>query len=371
MIKHILIDGTTISRRMDGLSQYILNVVSRLPQRPDRQCHIVVRPDECPQTYVEVWRQRGIEVLTASIAPIGPLREWQFLRWLRTQRPFDAALVPSNQYPTALKIPTVYVVHDIIYERYSSQLGKNAFFKRWWLHANVACGLKQAQRVVAVSHFTKEELLRFHPKTNEGKISVVYEGWEHLRQEWSKEEVPMPFKEYILYIGSSRGHKNMNGLLKAMSIAADQMPEGAGLMIVGDDRMLSDAQRQMIDALQGRVMTTGWLSQEALNTYCNYAKAIIFPSLCEGFGIPVLEAFYFRKPLLLSNASSLPEVAGDAAIYFDPLQPEDIARQINSVWNMSDAEQALWIAKGQQRLKLFSWQKTADEIETIMSNILV
>ena len=95
MIKRILIDGTTISQRMDGLSQYILNVVSRLPQRADRCYSIVVRPDECPLEYCEQWVQKGMEILTASIAPIGPLREVQFRHWLRTQRPFDAALVPE------------------------------------------------------------------------------------------------------------------------------------------------------------------------------------------------------------------------------------------------------------------------------------
>ena len=371
MTKHILIDGTTISRHMDGLSQYILNVVSRLPQREDKRYTIVVRPDECPEEYRTAWTSRGIEVITAPIAPIGPLREIQFRRWLRKQRPFDAALIPSNQYPLALTIPSVYVVHDIIYERYPGQLGRQAKAKRYWLHYNVAQGLKKAHTVVAVSQFTKQEILHFHPKADEQKIQVVYEGWEHLQTPRQEVPVSVPFDDYILYIGSSRGHKNLNGLLEAMSIASNQMPEHAGLVIAGDDRMLSADQKQRIETMKGKVITTGWLSQAELNAYCRQAKAIIFPSLCEGFGIPVLEAFYFRKPLLLSNASSLPEVAGDAAIYFDPMKSEEIAQQITQIWHMSDAEQAQWIAKEQQRLKLFSWQKTADEIEKILNDILI
>ena len=369
-MKHILIDGTTISRRMDGLSQYILNVVCRLPQHDDWHYTVVVRPNECPEDYMTIWTQRGIETVTASIAPIGPRRDIQFRHWLRTQRPFDAALVPSNQYPMALAVPTAYVVHDIIYERYPGQLGKYAKAKKHWLHYNVACGLQKAQTVVAVSQFTKQEILHFHPKTDPQKIQVVYEGWEHLQIRQQEESVSVPFRDYILYIGSSRGHKNMQGLLEAMALVKKQLPEGAGLIIAGDDRMLSAGQKAIIEDTKGEVITTGWLTQGELSAYCKKAKAIIFPSLCEGFGIPVLEAFYFRKPLLLSNASSLPEVAGDAAIYFDPLQPQEIAKTILNAFAMDEKERNGWIDKGMKRLEQFSWQKTAEEIDKLIGNLL-
>ena len=98
--------------------------------------------------------------------------------------------------------------------------------------------------------------------------------------------------------------------------------------------------------------------------------SVIFPSLCEGFGIPVLEAFYFRKPLLLSRTASLPEVAADAALYFDPTQPQEIAQALIQGLEMSEEEQSRWIEKGEERLKLFSWQKTADEIDKILTQIL-
>ena len=369
-MKHILIDGTTISLRMDGLSQYILNVVSRLPQHEDWQYHIVVRPNECPQEYLKQWSQQGMEILTASIAPIGPLREWQFRRWLRSQGHFDAAFVPSNQYPIALTIPSVYVVHDLIYECYPEQLGKLASVKRWWLHANVARGLQQAKRVVAVSQYTKQEILRFHPQIDKEKIQVVYEGWEHLENSPKNQSVSVTFKEYILYIGSSRGHKNIQGLLEAMQIASAKMSDQMGLVIVGNDEMLSTLQRTQLEQLKDKVLVTGWLSQAQLQSYYQQAKAVIFPSLCEGFGIPVLEAFYYRKPLLLSNVSSLPEVAGDAALYFDPNQPDEIAETILRALPMNKKEQTYWASLGEERLKLFSWQKTADEIDNILTKIL-
>ena len=365
----ILIDGTTVSRHMDGLSQYILQVVKHLPLRADRHYTIVVRPDECSDETVRLWQQRGIEVCTAAIAPIGLRREFQFRRWLRTQPAFDAALIPSNQYPVFLPVPSVYVVHDLIYERYPGQLGRWAFAKRWWLHRNVAKGLQAATAVVAVSEYTRNEILHFHPHTDGRKIHVVYEGWEHLQQPVANEPMDLPLKDYILYVGSSRGHKNLQGLLDAMTIAQPNMGTGQGLVIAGDDRRLSKLQRAQIAVLNGKVVTTGWLTSAQLDACYRQAKAVVFPSLSEGFGIPALEAFYYHKPLLASCAASIPEVAGDAAIYFDPEQPAEIAQVLQRAMTMSEEEQRQWSEKGTQRLTSFSWQKTADEIETILTSI--
>lgn len=369
-MKHILIDGTTISKQMDGLSQYILNVTNRLPLHDDRQYHIVVRPGECPVAYMEIWQNKGIDILTASIEPIGVRREFQFYRWLKQQKPFDAVIVPSNQFPIALRVPSIYVVHDIIYERFPSQLGKWAKLKRLWLHFNVARGLKQTNQIIAVSQYTKQEILRFHHNTKEQKIQVVYEGWEHLKTTSTPPSINVPFSKYIVYIGSSRGHKNIQGLLDAMELAAPKLSTTEGLVIVGDSKMLNAHQLDQIKRLKEHVLVTGWINQEELSAYYCQAKAVIFPSLCEGFGIPILEAFYFHKPLLLSNAASLPEVAGEAAIYFDPIKPQEIAEKILYAIQMSDQEQRLWMEQGEERLKLFSWQKTADEIDKIITKQL-
>lgn len=320
--------------------------------------------------YLAQWRERGFVIETAAISPIGIRREGQFRRWLRTQPAYDAAIAPSNQYPTALRVPALYVVHDIIYERYLGQLGRLAALKRWWLHRNVAAGLRQARQVVAVSQFTRQEILHFHPQADAAKISVIYEGWEHLQQDFEPMTVKVPFRDYILYIGSSRGHKNLQGLLLAMKAAASQMPEGSGLVIAGDNHMLTAEQRAVITALQDRIVTTGWLNTTELNAYYRQAKAVVFPSLCEGFGIPVLEAFHYRKPLLLSNASSLPEVAGDAAIYFDPALPEQIAQRLIEALRMPEEERQQWVAKGEARLAAFSWKTTAEEIDKLVNTLL-
>ena len=112
---------------------------------------------------------------------------------------------------------------------------------------------------------------------------------------------------------------------------------------------------------------TGWLGDEELDSYFRHAKALIFPSLSEGFGIPVLEAYFYKIPLLLSNQASLPEVAGDAAIYFNPYDVNDIADKIVGFIQSDDHKEL--IEKQTQRKSLYSWQKTAEQIQGIVQSI--
>lgn len=370
-MRHILIDGTPVSRQMDGLTQYILNVVLRLDM--SFRYTLLLRPNQCPERYLQKLKETSISIEEVDISPIGPLREFQFARYMRSHAHFDAAFIPSNQYPLCLRIPTLYVLHDLIYEQFPEQLGCLSILKRWYLHRIVRRGLCRASQVVAVSNYTYQEILKYHGEQFAEKITVVHEGWEHLLDNISVEEelsTKIDFKHYLLYVGSSRGHKNLSRLLSAMQKVCCTLPKDTGLVIVGNEKMFTKKQLekiQEINVLRKTVQLTGWLTDEKL-AYCfRNAKGLIFPSLCEGFGIPVLEAYYYHLPLLLSNQSSLPEVAGDAAIYFSPTDVEDMANVISAFFENNDYSEL--IEKQDQRLKLYSWKKTAIKITQILQSI--
>lgn len=365
-MKHILIDGTTISRHIDGLTQYILNVVLRLDVSNTRYT-LLLRPGECPSNYLKLITEKGIQVEEVNIAPIGPLRDIQFARYLHSHKGYDGVFVPSNQFPIALKLPSVYVIHDLIYEQFPEQLGSFSRLKRWYLRFVVKIGLRKAQQVVAVSKYTREEIIRCYGEHFANKIEVIYEGWEHLlNNTTSLQSKPkgLEFGEYILYVGSSRGHKNLARLVAAIKQCHYAMPEGLGFVIVGNTKMFKPEQLQEIEQLNATkkiIHLTGWLSDEELDCYFRHAKALIFPSLSEGFGIPVLEAYFYKIPLLLSNQASLPEVAGDAAIYFNPYDVNDIASKIIDYVQTTDHKEL--IEKQDKRLSLYSWKKTAQQIQ--------
>jgi len=365
--KNILIDGTTISMKMDGLSQYILNIVCNLNFNIANYT-LIIRKNECPISYLEKFKALGIYIIEVNITPIGPVRDFQFYIFLCTHRKrFDAAFIPSNQFPIFIKIPTIYTIHDLIYEEFPEQLGKFRNIKRAYLHFVVKVGLRKSKTVIAVSNFTKSEIKRIHNFKDEEKIVVVYEGWEHLTKTKFNDQFIKPFSNYMLYVGSARGHKNLNNLIEALQIIKQKLPTNWGIVIAGNTSQLNEKQKQIIREFNSKkelIKLTGWLTEDELTNYFSYANSFIFPSLSEGFGIPVLESFYHKVPLLSSNKGSLPEVAGNAAIYFDPTNKLEIANTIlNFISNEKDLSPVM-ILNGSERIKLFNWEDAGKTISS-------
>ena len=195
----------------------------------------------------------------------------------------------------------------------------------------------------------------------------MYEGWEHLLQTNSDERFIKPYEKYILYVGSARGHKNLNNLIEAIQITKPQLPINYGVIIAGNTSQLTDKQKYIIKNINEKreiVKLTGWIKDNELSNYFSHANVFVFPSLSEGFGIPVLEAFYHNVPLILSNRGSLPEVGGKAAIYFDPTNIHDIASSILHFISIEYKIAPLMIKDGNERLKLFSWNEAAKNISS-------
>jgi glycosyltransferase involved in cell wall biosynthesis len=135
------------------------------------------------------------------------------------------------------------------------------------------------------------------------------------------------------------------------------------LIIIGSDRHLKHADIAIVEDINReseRVIFTGYLNQAYVESYFKNADAFILPSWSEGFGLSVLEAFYYKIPLLCSNTTSLPEIAGDAALFFDPFSTDDIANAIENFYANESIGEKL-VLKGIERLKSFSWKKASAE----------
>ena len=378
MRKRILIDATTIVEKKDGLSQYIISILDHLPATVFEEYHLMVLVNKGLQRkeFWEVVHSKKFEVVEANIAPIGPKRDRDMLLFFnRFKNRFDLFHSTSNQYPLFLK-NGIATVHDITFKKFLDS--------KWWtfnmgsryLNLVIKRSLKNAAAVIAVSNHTKADLVKHYhlDKTSQEKIQVIYEGWEHLiHNNEERENEPLPrHNNYLFYVGTTRLHKNMKNLLKAFQIACTNLPANIKLVISGNQTYLDEEDKKTIALINisgERIIFTGFVSKTVLEHLFRNADAFIFPSLSEGFGIPVLESFYFNKPLLCSNATSLPEIAGDAALYFDPEKPEDIAGAICSFFNDPDIGAEL-VAKGAERLKFFSWKKAATETVALYSHLL-
>ncbi len=369
--KRILIDASTLSPTVDGLSVYIINLIKNLPADASREFDftVLLNPGvEWPDLETAM-QDRQMRVIREKVAPIGPRRDWDMLRFLRRHRgKFDLVHITSNNYPLALK-GGIATIHDVTFKRWFAMkdgLPGAATAARVYMTVVIQRCLRRAEALIAVSGSTREELNQlFSPKPlDRAKIKVIHEGWEHLR-DYEGDCEPFSFEGdgYLFFLGSYRIHKNLTNLLKGFLLTAGRIPENKRLVISGTSGELSDKHRQLIlqiNAERERVLFTGYVASACVRRLYRKADAFVFPSLAEGFGLPVLEAFHCGTPLLCARATSLPEVAGDAAVYFDPSDPADIAEAIVRFY--ADPSLAAELrAKGERRLELFSWTKTANQ----------
>jgi len=365
--KRILIDGTSVSSKTDGLTTYIINLIKYFPEESfsDFEYWILLNPGVQNIELDKFKVSSKYNFIELAISPVGPSRDWSMYRFLRKQKGrFDLIHITSNMYPFFLK-GGISTIHDLIFRKYLN--GSKVFSKmaQFYINQIVKNCLKKAKFVITISEFTKNEVCKeYNLKNYCNKITVIHEGWEHMMQKPNKADtVPKIDSPYLFYLGTLRKHKNITNLLTAFQIASTKIPVNVKLAISGNTAHMDVknlAVVKKINEKNERVIFTGYLSDTDLENYYKNAAAFIFPSLSEGFGIPVLEAFYHNCPLLCSNTTSLPEIAGDAALYFDPSNPEDIAKSIIHFFASPLLADAMRVA-GKERLKLFSWVQTSKQ----------
>lgn len=379
--KRVLIDASPVTGSVDGLSVYIVNLIKNLPERSFEEFDytILLNPGVDWPDLSSAMRARGMSEIRASIAPIGPRRDWDMVRFLRRHRGlFDLVHITSNNYPLALE-GGICTIHDVTFKKWfdrKSRIPGWTRAARFYMSMVIRRALRRAQAVIAVSDSTRRELgSLFVPFPEDfAKIRVVHEGWEHL-EEYAEEDcdaLPFAGSGYLFFLGSYRVHKNLTLLLEAFRLALDRVPEGRTLVISGSSDRLSAANQELVNELNARgqrVVFTGYVSNACVRRLYREADAFIFPSLSEGFGLPVLEAFHLETPLLCSRTTSLPEVAGDAALYFDPYDPKDIADTIVRFYADPGIGKRL-VEAGRRRLDLFSWRKAAAETVAIYRDCL-
>jgi glycosyltransferase involved in cell wall biosynthesis len=223
--------------------------------------------------------------------------------------------------------------------------------------------IKRARQIITVSEFTKQDIVDYF-KISPEKITVTYEGVAELSTQSLSETSLVREKQalkitkpYLLYVGNAYPHKNLEWLLRVLKSALGRYD--LQLVLVGKMdyfyQRLSTMTAKWSKADRERVIFAGFVPDALLNELYAEAKAYVFPSLYEGFGLPPLEAMAQACPVLASNSSSMPEILGQAALYFDPSKDEELLLQLKRLMNDQKLAQKLGVL-GVKRAKLYSWK---------------
>lgn len=249
----------------------------------------------------------------------------------------------------------IATVHDFSWELYPEFQPKE---RVKYFQDNFYKQVKKCDHIITGSYFTKEEILQ-RVKYSPDKISVVYHGINHAIFN-QNEQTTFDGQHYILAVGSIEPRKNLKNLLLAYAQCDEAFKDRYHLYLLGDKGWNNDEIMSLIDSMKRWVHTKGFVSDAVLANCYRHASIFVYPSFYEGFGIPPLEAMACGTPVVVSNASTLPEVCADAAIYCDPHDIYDIKEKIELVLS-DDALRKELVNRGTEHVKKFSWEKSAKE----------
>jgi glycosyltransferase involved in cell wall biosynthesis len=354
-----------------GIGTYIRNLLRHLA-RIDRDSEYVLL---CQETDAGVAGQVGPNfraVLEPS--PNYSLREQIHVPWvLHRERP-DVFHAPHYVLPPLTRCPAVVTIHDCIHLMFPQYLPSRAAYV--YARASMWSAARQAHRILTVSEASKRDIIHFFSVPPE-KVVVVYNAIEERFAATPSEEAIERVREryqlnhrFVLYVGNIKPHKNLVRLIEAFAVLRTRGFDELKLLIIGDEISRLPALRRAVHShkLHKHVRFLGYLEDETLAILYRLASVFVFPSLYEGFGLPPIEAMASGTPVVTSNVSSMPEVAGDAAVLVDPYNVESIVEGIARVLR-DPALAAELRRKGIARARDFSWARSVARTREVYEQV--
>ena len=359
------IDTRMMKEPFEGVGRYTKSLISSLLLVDKTNEYFLIQDKFTISVFKESDRIKIVKVSYPALS----IRALFFLRRVVEREKIDVFHSPFLLGPLFSKKPFIITLHDLMAITFPNFFEGRKFltkvFARLFFLIVVPITAKQCRMILTDSCKVKGEAINLLKLSSE-KIKVIYPGvdkrFKKLKSKNLNGILPElnPNKKTILYIGNTRPYKNLPRLLEAFGLLQKRKPENYQLIIAGGEkRNLPLLKRITIDLnIEKEVVFTGNLTDIEVVALMNAADVFVFPSLEEGFGLPPLEAMACGTPVVTSNVSSLPEVVGDAALLVDPENVEEIASAIEKVLTDEKMREEL-IRKGFERVKRFSWERTA------------
>lgn len=314
----------------------------------------------------EIAEFKGENVVIKRAKLSGSVKEqiwgWNLPFFNRIYKEADILLAPSFfEFKFGLKIPQVVIIHDMTTFLFPDQRGKRVS-ERLSKRAILAC--KKAQKVIAISESTKKDILKF-TKISAKKVEVIYPGLTRFKKIAKNLPKKLKNKHYILSVGTLEPRKNLRNLLLAYDFLPLNLKNDYKLVICGAKGWnMGKIQETRNKKQNAKIIFLGYVPDDVLAKLYKEAKVFVYPSLYEGFGLPVIEAMQFDAPVITSDLSSLPEAAGDAAYLINPSKPKAISKALQAV-----LEGKIKLNRGLEQARKFNWSKTTREVIELLEEV--
>lgn len=371
----IAIDGNeaNVARRV-GVSEYAYELLKEFSKyqisSTQYQVYLKAKPNKDLPQVSKSWHYKVF----------GPSRLWTQLAlpvrlFMRRRKP-DVFFSPGHYAPRFSPVPTVISIMDLAFFHFPDYFTKKDLTQ---LHSWTKYSVQNASAIITISQATKDDIIKLYG-VPESKIHVIYPGIKSASvltpHVYPMQELQTKYSirnNYLLFVGTLQPRKNIVRLVEAFAnVIKNDTAEKASLqlVIVGKKGWKYE---EILDApekngVTDKVKFLDFVNDEDLQLLYQHAQCFVFPSLYEGFGLPVLEAMKMNCPVITSNVSSLPEAGGDAALYVDPESISDIASKIEMVLGDKKIRSEM-VAKGRDQLKKFSWEKAAKETLMVLEEI--
>lgn len=351
-----------------GPGRYIRNLIDQLQKLDQTNEYIILHLNKEYET--RTYRGNFTKVL-ADFRWYGTSEQFKLPILLKSFRP-DLVHFPFFNVPVFFNGKFIVTIHDLIHHHFQMKRAttRNPFIyavKKAGYHQVFSSAVKKSAKIIVPSKFIQKQL-EVECRVNPEKIIVTHEGVEETLIQLMQEVGLRDFKQlagrfsirepYLFYVGNAHPHKNIPRLIQAFGEIQKFYPKLLLVLAGPDNYFWQEIKDQVKKINLKQVIFTGLITDRELVTLYKHAQAFIMPSLEEGFGIPPLEAMACDCPVVSSNAASLPEVGGNACLYFDPQNVEDMVSKVTEVLSNPNLRREL-IERGRERYKGFSWKRLA------------
>lgn len=353
-----------IQGRLEGMGYFVKEVFSRIAQQhPEHQFYFFFDRPHPPEFVFS----KNVTPLVLSPPARHPLlwKYWFDVKVPLTLRKIKADVFVSTDGFASLttRVPQCLILHDLGFLHHPHFYQKSHLL---FLNRFTPAFVKKSKRIATVSQFSRADIMAQYP-TDSHKIDVVYSAAKSIfhplsvTEKTAAKEKYTGGTEYFIYAGAIQPRKNLVNLLKAFSLFKKRQRSNWKLVLAGRLAWKNDAFLELLKTYKYRqdVVLTGYIEEAELVSLMGAAYALVYPSFFEGFGVPVLEAMKCEVPALTSKDTSMQEIAGEAALYFDPADPSSIAEQLMRIYKDESLRHQL-IEKGKKVADSFNWQRTAD-----------